>query len=194
MHEELSWPSDSSVSRSACLASATVLVLAERRTVGRCLAVRPYLGGWSDVRPLCLRVDIDDDLATGAIPSARARRRSPAAAGRSALIALAHVVVGALDVGRWHLAPGARPAPCRRAAGDGRVCPARRPGDAREPLLLAGGARADGTRPPGRRPRALRRRSVIPAIVGMIVSVIPCSGLVLGSWLGVRARGRATRR
>jgi protein-S-isoprenylcysteine O-methyltransferase Ste14 len=99
------------------------------------------------------------------------------------LTALAHVVVGALDVGRWHLAPV--PAGLRVVGLVG--------------ILLFGGLvfRAmianrffsavvriqseRGHRVVDRGPYALVRH---PGYAGMILSV-PCSGLALGSWLAV---------
>ena len=77
----------------------TVLVLL-KGGFDRWLAL--YLGGWS-IFGLYAMVSIDDDLARERFrPPEPGADRLPLRAIR--LIALAHLVIGTLDAGRWHLA------------------------------------------------------------------------------------------
>ena len=93
----------------------------------------------------------------------------------------AHLLIGALDTGRWHYAPWPRAirgaALAGMALGDGDDLPRH----AREPIFLRRGSSAVGSRPSRDRDRAvpLIRH---PGYAGM-VAAIPFSGLALGSWL-----------
>ena len=138
-----------------------------------------YIAGWA-IFGIYGMVSIDDDLA-------RERFRPPeAGADRLALrairiAALAHLVVGALDAGRWHLAPV--PDPIRGIALVIMVVSA---------LLVVQSMRANRFFSPVVRVQTERGHRVIdrgpygiirhPGYLGMIVSVT-CSGLAIGSWL-----------
>ena len=98
------------------------------------------------------------------------------------MIALIHIVVGALDAGRWHLAPV--PDLLRAMALPVMLVSA---------LLVVQSMRANRFFSPVVRIQSERGHRVIdrgpygtirhPGYLGMIISVL-CSGLVLGSWLG----------
>ena len=139
-----------------------------------------YLAGWS-IFALYAFASIDDDLAKERFhPPEPGADRLPLRAIR--LIALVHVVVGALDAGRWHLAPV--PDLVRAIALPVMVVSA---------LLVVQAMRANRFFSPVVRVQTERGHRVIdrgpygtirhPGYLGMIVSVM-CSGLVLGSWLG----------
>ena len=139
-----------------------------------------YLGGWS-IFALYAFASIDDDLAKERFhPPEPGADRLPLRAIR--LIALFHVVIGALDAGRWHLAPV--PDLVRAVALPVMVVSA---------LLVVQSMRANRFFSPVVRVQAERGHRVIdrgpygtirhPGYLGMIISVM-CSGLVLGSWLG----------
>jgi len=139
-----------------------------------------YLGGWS-IFALYAFASIDEDLAQERFhPPEPGADRLPLRAIR--LIALAHVVIGALDAGRWHLAPV--PDLARAVALPIMVVSA---------LLVVQSMRANRFFSPVVRVQTERGHRVIdrgpygtirhPGYLGMIVSVM-CSGLVLGSWLG----------
>ena len=139
-----------------------------------------YLGGWS-IFALYAFASIDEDLAQERFhPPEPGADRLPLRAIR--LIALAHVVIGALDAGRWHLAPV--PDLARAVALPIMVVSA---------LLVVQSMRANRFFSPVVRVQTERGHRVIdrgpygtirhPGYLGMIVSVM-CSGLLLGSWLG----------
>ena len=139
-----------------------------------------YLGGWS-IFALYAFLSIDEDLAKERFhPPEPGADRLPLRAIR--LIALAHVIIGALDAGRWHLAPV--PDLVRAIALPVMVVSA---------LLVVQAMRANRFFSPVVRVQTERGHRVIdggpygairhPGYLGMIVSVM-CSGLVLGSWLG----------
>ena len=139
-----------------------------------------YLGGWA-IFALYAFVSIDDDLAKERFhPPEPGADRLPLRAIR--LIAIIHLVVGALDAGRWHLAPV--PDLVRAIALPVMVISA---------LLVVQSMRANRFFSPVVRVQTERGHRVIdrgpygtirhPGYLGMIVSVL-CSGLVLGSWLG----------
>ena len=159
------------------LCFGTILVLLKGRFDGW-LAL--YLGGWS-IFALYAFASIDEDLAQERFhPPEPGADRLPLRAIR--LIALAHVVIGALDAGRWHLAPV--PDVARAIALPIMVVSA---------LLVVQSMRANRFFSPVVRVQTERGHRVIdrgpygtirhPGYLGMIVSVM-CSGLVLGSWLG----------
>lgn len=141
-----------------------------------------YIGAWI-VAFIGLVASADDDLM-------RERFHPPeASADQTALrfirfIALATMIVGALDVGRWHLAP-AVPSPLRIAGLAGMIAGC---------ALIAASMRANrffsavvrvqrdrGHRVVSSGPYARIRH---PGYAGMIFGV-PLSALALGSWLGV---------
>jgi protein-S-isoprenylcysteine O-methyltransferase Ste14 len=138
-----------------------------------------YLSGWA-IFALYAFLSIDDDLA-------RERFHPPEpGADRVSLrmvriLALIHVIVGALDAGRWHLAPV--PDALRGIALVIMVVSA---------LLVVQAMRANRFFSPVVRVQTERGHRVIdrgpygvirhPGYLGMIVSVT-CSGLALGSWL-----------
>lgn len=139
-----------------------------------------YLGGWA-IFALYAFASIDDDLAKERFhPPEPGADRLPLRAIR--LIAVIHLVVGALDAGRWHLAPV--PDLVRAIALPVMVVSA---------LLVVQAMRANRFFSPVVRVQTERGHRVIdrgpygtirhPGYLGMIVSVL-CSGLVLGSWLG----------
>src|SRR5688572_21502231 len=155
----------------------TVLVLLKGR-FDTWLAL--YLGGWS-IFGLYAMVSIDDDLARERFrPPEPGADRVPLRAIR--LIALAHLVMGTLDAGRWHLAevPGVL-----RAIALVLIVPSA--------LFVVQAMRANRFFSPVVRVQRERGHRVIdsgpygtirhPGYLGMIVSVM-CSGLALGSWLG----------
>ena len=123
---------------------------------------------------------IDDDLA-------RERFTPPEAGSDRAwlrairLVALAHLVIGALDSGRWHLAPV--PDAVRAVALAGMVGGA---------ILVVRSMRANRFFSPVVRLQTERGHRLVdsgpygrirhPGYLGMIISV-PCSALALGSWL-----------
>lgn len=139
-----------------------------------------YLGGWS-IFALYAFLSIDEDLAKERFhPPEPGADRLPLRAIR--VIALTHVIIGALDAGRWHLAPV--PDLVRAIALPVMVVSA---------LLVVQAMRANRFFSPVVRVQTERGHRVIdggpygsirhPGYLGMIVSVM-CSGLVLGSWLG----------
>ena len=139
-----------------------------------------YLVGWA-IFALYAFASIDDDLAKERFhPPEPGADRLPLRAIR--LIAVIHLVVGALDAGRWHLAPV--PDLVRAIALPVMVVSA---------LLVVQAMRANRFFSPVVRVQTERGHRVIdrgpystirhPGYLGMIVSVL-CSGLVLGSWLG----------
>ncbi len=155
----------------------TVLVLLKG---GFDLWLAAYLGGWS-IFGLYGLLTIDDDLARERFrPPEPGADRVPLRAIR--LIALAHLVIGTLDAGRWHLAevPGVL-----RAIALVVMVPSA--------LFVVQAMRANRFFSPVVRVQRERGHRVIdsgpygtirhPGYLGMIVSVM-CSGLVLGSWLG----------
>ena len=155
----------------------TVLVLLKGR-FDSWLAL--YLGGWS-IFGLYAMVSIDDDLARERFrPPEPGADRVPLGAIR--LIALAHLVIGTLDAGRWHLAevPGVL-----RAIALVLMVPSA--------LFVVQAMRANRFFSTVVRVQRERGHRVIdsgpygtirhPGYLGMIVSVM-CSGLALGSWLG----------
>src|SRR5215204_3743785 len=126
-------------------------------------------------------VSIDDDLARERFrPPEPGADRMPLRAIR--LIALAHVIVGALDAGRWHLTTVSPPV--RGAALAGMLIGG---------LLIIQSMRANRFFSSVIRVQTERGHRVIdsgpygtirhPGYLGMIISVMG-SGLVLGSWLG----------
>ena len=138
-----------------------------------------YLGGWA-IFALYAFASIDDDLAKERFhPPEPGADRLPLRAIR--LIAVIHLVVGALDAGRWHLAPV--PDLVRAIALPVMVVSAR---------LVVQAMRANRFFSPVVRVQTERGHRVIdggpystirhPGYLGMIVSVL-CSGLALGSWL-----------
>ena len=161
----------------ALLCLGTVLVLLKGGLDGW-LAL--YLGGWA-IFALYAFASIDDDLAKERFsPPEPGADRLPLRAIR--VIAVTHLVVGALDAGRWHLAPV--PDGIRVIALPLMVISA---------LLVVQAMRANRFFSPVVRVQTERGHRVIdrgpygtirhPGYLGMIVSVL-CSGLVLGSWLG----------
>ena len=161
----------------ALLCFGTVLVLLKGGLDGW-LAL--YLGGWA-IFALYAFASIDDDLAKERFsPPEPGADRLPLRAIR--VIAVSHLVVGALDAGRWHLAPV--PDAIRVIALPLMVISA---------LLVVQAMRANRFFSPVVRVQTERGHRVIdrgpygtirhPGYLGMIVSVL-CSGLVLGSWLG----------
>jgi len=139
-----------------------------------------YCGVWT-VFALYGMVSIDDDLA-------RERFHPPEpGADRLALrsirlVALAHIIVGARDAGRWHLAPV--PSPLRAAA-----LPAMLIGG----LLIIQSMRANRFFSPVVRIQKERGHRLVdngpygvirhPGYLGMLIAILS-SGLALGSWLG----------
>ena len=159
------------------LCFGTVLVVLEGR-LDTWLAL--YLGGWA-VFAVYAFASIDDDLAKERFnPPEPGADRLPLRAIR--VIAIAHLVVGALDAGRWHLAPV--PDLVRAIALPVMVVSA---------LLIVQSMRANRFFSPVVRVQSERGHRVVdrgpygtirhPGYLGMIVSVL-ASGLVLGSWLG----------
>jgi protein-S-isoprenylcysteine O-methyltransferase Ste14 len=139
-----------------------------------------YLGGWS-IFAVYAFASIDDDLAKERFhPPEPGADRLPLRAIR--VIAMIHIVIGALDAGRWHLAPV--PDLVRAIALPIMVVSA---------LLVVQAMRANRFFSPVVRVQTERGHRVIdrgpygsirhPGYLGMIISVL-CSGLVLGSWLG----------
>jgi len=140
-----------------------------------------YLGAWM-IFGLYAVVSMDDDLAKERFspPEPGADRVSLRAIR---LIAMAHLVIGALDAGRWHVA--LVPDALRAIALPVMVVSA---------LLIVQSIRANRFFSPVVRVQTERGHRVIdggpygsirhPGYLGMIVSIM-CSGLVLGSWLGV---------
>ena len=138
-----------------------------------------YLAGWSTF-VLYAFFSIDDDLMRERFhpPEPGADRLSLRVVR---ILALAHIVVGALDAGRWHLAPV--PDALRAIALVIMVVSA---------LLVVQAMRANRFFSPVVRVQTERGHRVIdggpygvirhPGYLGMILSVL-CSGLVLGSWL-----------
>lgn len=125
-------------------------------------------------------VSIDEDLARERFhpPEPGADRLSLRAIR---LLALAHVIVGALDAGRWHLTTV--PAPLRVVALAGMLTGA---------LLVIQSMRANRFFSPVIRLQTERGHRVIdsgpyrtirhPGYLGMLIAML-CSGLALGSWL-----------
>jgi protein-S-isoprenylcysteine O-methyltransferase Ste14 len=161
----------------ALLCFGTLLVLLEGH-LDPWLAL--YLGGWA-IFALYAFASIDDDLAKERFhPPEPGADRLPLRAIR--VIALIHLVIGALDAGRWHLAPV--PDLVRAVALPVMVVSA---------LLVVQAMRANRFFSPVVRVQTERGHRVIdrgpygtirhPGYLGMIVSVL-CSGLALGSWLG----------
>ena len=139
-----------------------------------------YLAGWAVFGAYGM-VSIDDDLARERFrPPEPGADRLPLRAIR--LAALAHLIVGALDAGRWHLAPV--PDVVRGVALVVMVVSS---------LLVVQAMRANRFFSPVVRVQTERGHRVIdrgpygmirhPGYLGMIVSVTS-SGLALGSWLG----------
>jgi protein-S-isoprenylcysteine O-methyltransferase Ste14 len=161
----------------ALLCFGTVLFLLEGR-LDTWLAL--YLGAWA-IFALYAFASIDEDLAKERFhPPEPGADRLPLRAIR--VIAIIHLVVGALDAGRWHLAPV--PDLVRAIALPVMVVSA---------LLVVQAMRANRFFSPVVRVQTERGHRVIdrgpygtirhPGYLGMIVSVLS-SGLVLGSWLG----------
>jgi protein-S-isoprenylcysteine O-methyltransferase Ste14 len=161
----------------ALLCFGTVLIVLEGR-LDIWLAL--YLGGWATFA-LYAFVSIDDDLAKERFhPPEPGADRLPLRAIRA--IAIIHLVVGALDAGRWHLAPV--PDVVRAIALPVMVVSA---------LLVVQAMRANRFFSPVVRVQSERGHRVVdrgpygtirhPGYLGMIVSILG-SGLVLGSWLG----------
>jgi len=160
------------------LAAATAILALLEGGLNRWLAL--YLAGWA-VFGVYGMVSIDDDLARERFrpPEPGADRLSLRAVR---LAALAHLVVGALDAGRWHLAPV--PDVVRGVALVVMVVSS---------LLVVQAMRANRFFSPVVRVQTERGHRVIdrgpygmirhPGYLGMIVSVMS-SGLALGSWLG----------
>jgi protein-S-isoprenylcysteine O-methyltransferase Ste14 len=139
-----------------------------------------YLVAWS-IFGVYAMVSIDDDLARERFrPPEPGADRAPLRAIR--LLALAHLVVGTLDAGRWHLAPVPD---TLRALALVLMMPSA--------LFVVQAMRANRFFSPVVRVQKERGHRVIdngpygtirhPGYLGMIVSVM-CSGLALGSWLG----------
>ena len=139
-----------------------------------------YLAGWS-IFALYAFASIDEDLAKERFhPPEPGADRLPLRAIR--MIAIAHLVIGALDAGRWHIAPV--PDVVRAIALPIMVASA---------LLVVQSMRANRFFSPVVRVQSERGHRVVdrgpygtirhPGYLGMIISVL-CSGLVLGSWLG----------
>ena len=139
-----------------------------------------YLVAWS-IFGVSAMVSIDDDLARERFrPPEPGADRAPLRAIR--LLALAHLVVGTLDAGRWHLAPV--PDTLRAIALVLMVPSA---------LFVVQAMRANRFFSPVVRVQKERGHRVVdsgpygtirhPGYLGMIVSVM-CSGLALGSWIG----------
>jgi protein-S-isoprenylcysteine O-methyltransferase Ste14 len=142
-----------------------------------------YLALWGSLLLYAL-TSIEEDLAK--------ERFRPAEPGADRLhllairlTAIAHLVLGALDVGRWHLFPVPDPL---RAAGllgvlvfGGLVFRSMIANRFFSPVVRIQGER--GHRLVDQGPYAIVRH---PGYAGMILS-IPCSGLALGSWLAVAA-------
>ena len=158
------------------LVMGTTLVLLEG---GMDIWLALYIGGWS-IFALYAFLSIDDDLAKERFhPAEPGADRVPLRAIR--IIALLHLIVGALDAGRWHLAPV--PDAVRGVALVIMVVSA---------LLVVQAMRANRFFSPVVRVQTERGHRVIdrgpygtirhPGYLGMIVSVT-CSGLALGSWL-----------
>jgi len=159
------------------LVIGTILVLLEG---GMDMWLALYLGGWS-IFALYALLSIDDDLAKERFhPAEPGADRVPLRAIR--IIALLHLVIGALDAGRWHLAPVQNGV--RGVALVIMVVSA---------LLVVQAMRANRFFSPVVRVQTERGHRVIdrgpygtirhPGYLGMIISVT-CSGLALGSWLG----------
>src|SRR5687768_16285393 len=138
-----------------------------------------YIGGWS-IFALYTFLSIDDDHAKERFnPAEPGADRVPLRAIR--ILALLHLIVGALDAGRWHRSPV--PDAVRGVALVIMVVSA---------LLVVQAMRANRFFSPVVRVLTERGHSVIdrgpygtirhPGYLGMIVSVT-CSGLALGSWL-----------
>ena len=140
-----------------------------------------YLAAWSLVL-LCTLFSINEDLAR--------ERFHPPEPGADRLwlravriLALAHVIVGALDAGRWHVAPV--PTPLRGAGLVGMVLFS---------TLIVLAMRTNRFFSSVVRIQSERGHRVVdtgpyarvrhPGYAGMIL-VVPCSGLALGSWLAV---------
>jgi protein-S-isoprenylcysteine O-methyltransferase Ste14 len=139
-----------------------------------------YCGAWAAFGILGM-ISMDDDLARE-----RFRPPEPGADGPALRAirgsALAHLVVGALDSGRWHLAPV--PSTLRLAALAGMFAGS---------LLIIQSIRANRFFSAVIRVQSERGHRVIdsgpystirhPGYLGMLIAVL-CSGLALGSWLG----------
>src|SRR5262245_212177 len=139
-----------------------------------------YTGVWSGSVAYAMW-SIDEDLARERFhPPSPGADRLPLRAVR--LLAAAHIVVGALDTGRWHLTPV--PAPLRGAALAGMglgfwlVFRAMRENRFFSPVIRIQADRGHRVIDSGH--YAIVRH---PGYAGMIVGV-PLSGLALGSWLG----------
>jgi protein-S-isoprenylcysteine O-methyltransferase Ste14 len=139
-----------------------------------------YLVAWS-IFGVYAMVSIDDDLARERFrPPEPGADRAPLRAIR--LLALAHLVVGTLDAGRWHLAPVPD---TLRALALVLMMPSA--------LFVVQAMRANRFFSPVVRVQKERGHRVVdsgpygtirhPGYLGMIVAVM-CSGLALGSWLG----------
>jgi protein-S-isoprenylcysteine O-methyltransferase Ste14 len=139
-----------------------------------------YLVAWS-IFGVYAMVSIDDDLARERFrPPEPGADRAPLRAIR--LLALAHLAVGTLDAGRWHLTPV--PDTLRAIALVLMVPSA---------LFVVQAMRANRFFSPVVRVQKERGHRVVdngpyrtirhPGYLGMILSVM-CSGLALGSWLG----------
>ena len=138
-----------------------------------------YCGGWL-LFGLYAMVSIDDDLARERFqpPEPGADRLSLRAVR---LIALAHLVVGALDAGRWHLAPVNTTlrafALVTMVGGAFVIVRAMRANRFFSPVVRIQAER--GHQVVDRGPYATIRH---PGYLGMFIAV-PSSGLALGSWL-----------
>ena len=126
-------------------------------------------------------VSLDDDLARERFnpPEPGADRRALRAIR---IIAIAHLIVGALDTGRWHIAPV--PGPLRLVATAAMLAGA---------LLIVQSIRANRFFSPVVRVQTERGHRVVdtgpyatirhPGYLGMVIAVLG-SGLAIGSWLG----------
>jgi protein-S-isoprenylcysteine O-methyltransferase Ste14 len=140
-----------------------------------------YCGAWA-IFGLGALLSIDDDLV-----QERFHPPNPGADRTSLrfvrLIALAHLVVGALDAGRWHLAPVAEslrgPALVVMVISAGLIAYAMRTNHFFSAVVRIQTDR--GHHVVDRGPYAIIRH---PGYLGMVVA-IPFSGLALGSWLAV---------
>jgi len=147
--------------------------------------VAAYCAAWATFG-LYGMVSIDDDLARERFrPPEPGADRMPLRAIR--LIALAHLIVGALDAGRWHLTTVS--SPVRGIALAGMLIGG---------LLIIQSMRANRFFSSVIRVQTERGHRVIdsgpyrtirhPGYLGMLIAVL-CSGLALGSWIGFALAG-----
>lgn len=140
-----------------------------------------YCGAWATFG-LAALMGIDDDLVDERFHPPNAGADKPWLRAVQ-LIALAHLVVGALDAGRWHLAPVPEalrgPAVVLMLVSASLIAFSMRTNRFFSSVVRI--QRDRGHRVIDTGPYAIVRH---PGYLGMIVS-IPCSGLALGSWLAV---------